>query len=1042
MPERTPAPTHSNGWRPKLNPTQQRIFDETTKHVLAYGEKGCRPLDTQIYTADGLKRLGGLRPASAAPGEFTPISVPVCSFDGHGTVTALADAYWTERGTEAIKADLAHGGELVGSPRHPVWTCWQAPDGMHGFKYFKLSEIAELKQQGWRFWTPLMAHPAWTNNTLQSVQILTRPKKCKKCGEAAVARGLCATHYQHKKPWEVHDLREPSSVTITPELAYALGALTGDGGLSQLDTSAGFTNADAECVAEVSKGLKAAGLSLSKGNYQSIHYIVVPSGVARQLLRAVELEGLSYEKRIPDIIINSPKAVAAEFLSGLFDTDGTADKNGNVQYCTTSEKLGLDVQELLAAFGILAIRRPKKSASGRPTWTLSLHGKHAWNFAQEIGFKISRKQARVKGPRVSSKCPNGFNHNLYGYPDPIRQVLKKIAFGSRTGCGSPRSQIKFREYKGKRGTTWHLNTKAPWQEKAIFMAVNSAEKAAAIEKELNAKKDAYYAQNHHSREWHNTNRKLHSFGSVPSPEKLAAFCAIYGCKEGVRPFLLSDHWLEIVSTTPCECELADLRVPGCHSFLASGTINHNSGKSIGSLFALVRHCYEEEAALALLVAVQIRTGAEGSLHDLLWVLDIWRNGNWKDREQTERSDEGIGLEYTEPRMDAQTKDRCIYIGNRHGGWSKVILVSIPYPEVVAARMKNLSPSFVMMEEVTEMKGKEYFTHITAQLGRRRKIKGPQQYYANCNPEGPSHWVYQVFWIDCADEKTGERSPKYAVYHVPAIENRTNLPPDYFEDLADRIKDPIERRRLLDGEWVDRPSGDAIFKNYWRQEIHVRGDVKNSEGLVPHKGLPIIISYDPGPVNYSVHFLQMVPCKDKVLWLVLDELNFVGQFVPDSMVVHRILQRMDYWRTSMGGQGQFIHIADSTAFTHRRHDGSYDATRLVELSGGRIRPRACPQAKESVPSRVQMVIGMLLAETLFISAMCPKTIEMFKNLASEKQKEGKYDPNAGLTPKRSVYLHPFDSLTYGIYYFALNPAALSLQTAARVEPAVYGAGLRG
>jgi hypothetical protein len=461
-----------------------------------------------------------------------------------------------------------------------------------------------------------------------------------------------------------------------------------------------------------------------------------------------------------------------------------------------------------------------------------------------------------------------------------------------------------------------------------------------------------------------------------------------------------------------------------------------TGKSIGGLHALIRHCYEEDEALALLIAVQIRTGKEGSLYDLEWCLDIWKNGNWSDREQTTRSDEGMGLEYTEPALDPNTKDRVVYIGNRHGGWSKVILMSIPYAEVVAKRMKNLAPSFIYMEEITDMEGKEYFTHANAQLGRRRRIAGPQQFYASCNPEGPSHWVYQVFWIDCVNIETGDRDPEYFVIHVPIHENIHNLPPDYIKRLETVYKDPIERDRLLKGKWVDRPSGDAIFKTFFRPQIHVRGQF----GLKPIKGFPIITGWDPGPVNYSIHFEQMVPCKDKVIWLTFEELNFVGEFTPDHVVVPRMLARMDYWISQLGSDTQFVHIADEAAFTHRRQDGSYDATRVQQLSGNRIRLRGCPKGKESVPSRVNMAITMLLAETAYIGTNCPKTIEMFKMLASEPAKEGKYDANVGLRPKRSPYIHPFDSWSYPPYYFTLHPAVHSLSGShASGGAAVYRAG---
>lgn len=467
-----------------------------------------------------------------------------------------------------------------------------------------------------------------------------------------------------------------------------------------------------------------------------------------------------------------------------------------------------------------------------------------------------------------------------------------------------------------------------------------------------------------------------------------------------------------------------------------------SGKSWAGLDALVRHCYEEEDALALIIAPQIRTGKEGVMYDLQFILDQWRHGN-KDKDGN-RLDKGLGLDFTEPQLDPNTKDRCIYIGNRHGGWSKVILISIPYAQVVEKRMKALSPSFVYLDEITELDGIEYFTYVSAQLGRRRKIKGPQQYFASCNPAGPSHWVYKVFWIDCIDEATGQRDHDYEIYHVPIEENRHNLPDGYIEGLEKIFKDPIDRQRLLDGIWVDRPTGDAIFKNYFQKEIHVRprigsDDWKAGHRIVPIPGFPIIVGYDPGPANFSVHFLQMIPTKLMICWNVIDELNCVGQYKPFKVVVPAVLEKMDFWSDYLKFKPRFVHIADEAAFSHARQDGSYDSMTIQRLSENRIRLRACPKGKESVPQRTSMLVNMLLDDSLHVSATCTKTIQMFEMLASEKEKDGKYDASAGLRPRRSIYLHSFDSLTYPIFYFQLMPGMFTSNT--QQTGTVYTAGRR-
>jgi hypothetical protein len=503
--------------------------------------------------------------------------------------------------------------------------------------------------------------------------------------------------------------------------------------------------------------------------------------------------------------------------------------------------------------------------------------------------------------------------------------------------------------------------------------------------------------------------------SVPQPDHAPEAVAV----EGWRPILNPEQQRAYESS--------------CNYILMHG--EKGSGKSTGGIHALIRHCYDEYGALAMVIAPAIRTGKEGVFYELERALDVWKNGNLDF--EGNRLDDGIGLDYTEASLDPNTKDRVLYIGNKHGGWSKVMLVSMPYAAVVARRMKGLSPSFVYVDEITEMEDATYFTYVILQLGRRKDIVGPQQYYASCNPDGPSHWVYKVFFEDCVDEH-GRLDPNYLVLNIPLTENLHNLPKGYLERLQ-ALKDPVERARLFEGRWVDRPSGEAIFKNYYRPAIHLRGDRVRNVGLQPHRQLPIFVGYDPGPANYSIVFLQMIPTRDgKIIWIVFDEMIFVGQHRPDFYVASEVTQRMDYWGRMTQNQCAFVHVADQSAFTHLRSDGEYDATRMKHLTRDRVRMQACPQAKESVIARVAMLRNMFLNETLFISATCPRVEEAMRLLSSEKPKFGKYDDSAGLKPKRSIYIHPFDAMSYPIFFTQLMPGKFAPQTAP-TKAAVFRAG---
>jgi len=74
------------------------------------------------------------------------------------------------------------------------------------------------------------------------------------------------------------------------------------------------------------------------------------------------------------------------------------------------------------------------------------------------------------------------------------------------------------------------------------------------------------------------------------------------------------------------------------------------------------------------------------------------------------------------------------------------------------------------------------------------------------------------------------------------------------------------------------------------------------------------------------------------------------------------------------------------------------------------------------------------EEILISAQCIEVVKSVRNLASEKSKDGKYDPSLAMKPKRSVYIHTFDALTYPIMFYDVRPTVpqVSVGTSSVVE----------
>lgn len=898
-------------WKIPMGATQASAYaDDEALYILLDGERGsgkCASVDSLLYLSDRLMLLGDANPGVHSG--FHPLSIGVWGWDGSSLKPTDSSEFYKESDRTAIRLSLSHGAEFTGSPRHPIWCCASDGSAKPTFGFVSLSEIERRKNIGHRFWTPLFKHPGITRGGFENV-----------CG-----------------------------LDVTEDVAYAIGALCGDGSCSKIvqlnARSLTLTNNDEEVIRRVKKGLNEIGCDIWKEKASKYGYYIYGSNI-KMLIHAGKIDCLSYHKRIPWYIIKSRQSVLCSFLRGLFDTDGTVDKHGSVSLCTTSERLGRETQDILIALGILCVRRPKKSASGNPTWTISVFGRHASTFSRVVGFEIKRKLDRI----VLDK---EWNPNRYLYPDPIKAEIRRIFETER------RPRIKTRHARiapkmsGKRVITWTIRQ---------------------------------------------------AFKFIPSKEKLDAFVDMFGSSDELDAYRVSDTWVEVDGASYCDADLCDLSVPETRSFLCSGLINHNT---VGALHKLVKHCYNERNALGLIL-VEVTSMAEegGAWHKLIHdILPQWN--------------QAIGLEASEPKLHPTSRKPFVWIENKYGSGSRVICMSMPVDSYVADRVKGMEPSFVLVDEAQTLRSPTYFTSVVQQLGRRKGIEGKQQIVYCCNPDGPSHWLYKRFFQIPVDEETGEWNKDYARYHIPISENIRNLPPGYYDRVLEAVRgDPIEEARMVRGEWIDRPAGRAIFADIYSDILHVRGDAAKNIGIVPVKGIPVVVGYDLGPAHSSIHFLQRLPTDEKAVWIVFDELNYVSTYTPYRLIVPKLLERMAYWDKAVEGKRPFVytHFADSSAFNQVRGDGSFDVMVFEQESaklGRGIHMKPAPKGPGSVKERIRMAMDMLEHGELLVSATCVKTRTALRMLESKGQRRGEYDPDAGLTPIKSPHLHVFDSMTYAI-----------------------------
>ena len=184
---------------------------------------------------------------------------------------------------------------------------------------------------------------------------------------------------------------------VTESFAEFLGYLIGDGNIHISKKAIGYTTGDRELADRYARlvtelfAIEAtpfwdARTANGKGGRW---HVVFYSANVLDLLQSlgVDLRAKARQKRIPDVILRSPKPVVSAFLRAYFDCDGCASAKQGVILSTFSDEIASTLQILLLNYGILTRRR------GPNVWISS---SSASVFAQEIGFSLARKRVNLE----------------------------------------------------------------------------------------------------------------------------------------------------------------------------------------------------------------------------------------------------------------------------------------------------------------------------------------------------------------------------------------------------------------------------------------------------------------------------------------------------------------------------------------------------------------------------------------------------------------------------------------------------------------------
>lgn len=191
-------------------------------------------------------------------------------------------------------------------------------------------------------------------------------------------------------------------VPITPDWAYYLGSVTGDGHCSSGAVTTSADIREEEWISFYESLLSRLGLKVktthrsSETSKNSAEIRVCSRRLSRELVKW-GVKRHSTTATIPTIILQSPPDVQASFLAGLFDADGYVQRDGNAAYCSSSLELLRQTQTLLAAlgvFGTLRVQHSNHPLTGKDYYVLCIGGHEASVFRDTIPVKMRRKFER------------------------------------------------------------------------------------------------------------------------------------------------------------------------------------------------------------------------------------------------------------------------------------------------------------------------------------------------------------------------------------------------------------------------------------------------------------------------------------------------------------------------------------------------------------------------------------------------------------------------------------------------------------------------
>lgn len=193
-------------------------------------------------------------------------------------------------------------------------------------------------------------------------------------------------------------------IPLNRDLAYLFGAVLGDGTIQKKNVY--YFSEDEELLSEIERIVKGLGFEPRRNlhrigkNGKPFFRISCGASRCREIFVGADLVGDTGHKllRVPDVVFKSPSECRFSFLQGIFDTDGTVSKLGNVSscglcFCTSSQVFAQQCSMLCRSLGMMCrVSSDFNKTYNRTYYKVRIRSSSVRQFVSLGGFKCVHKQ--------------------------------------------------------------------------------------------------------------------------------------------------------------------------------------------------------------------------------------------------------------------------------------------------------------------------------------------------------------------------------------------------------------------------------------------------------------------------------------------------------------------------------------------------------------------------------------------------------------------------------------------------------------------------